>query len=49
MPKRLPPATADALKKWMEVRGTQDGRSSFGSIDWDYCDRTGSPEMAFTT
>jgi integrase/recombinase XerC len=25
MPKRLPPVTADALKGWIEVRGTQDG------------------------
>jgi len=25
MPKRLPPVTADALKRWIEIRGTQDG------------------------
>ena len=25
MPKRLPPVTADALKRWIDVRGVQDG------------------------
>jgi len=25
MPKRLPPVTGDALKRWIEIRGTQDG------------------------
>jgi integrase len=32
-----------------DSRGPRTGLSSFGSIAGGHCDRTGSPEMAFTT